>query len=177
MLNWIVWNRTVWLSVSTRYVYKSYIQYICENKIKYWITKMVDMPWNQTKPNFNQYICHYFESPLAIYQVAYWFHASKIQLMSSTRSFLCFYQSFLRKFFLSFRAFCSEHKRWKSLGARSGKYSGEGRMNLLKSHIFSCVILVECGFALLQRSTTFLRLTIAQSAGTVEYTDCCSAEG
>ena len=60
---------------------------------------------------------------------------------------------------LSFRAFCRERKIWKSLGARSGEYSGQGRRDQPKSNTFSGAILAECIFALWWRSTTFLLLS------------------
>ena len=49
---------------------------------------------------------------------------------------------------LSFKVFCRKQKRWKSLSARSGKYSGWGRTDQPKFNIFSSMILAEYGLVL-----------------------------
>ena len=67
----------------------------------------------------------------------------------------CFHLIYMRKFFVSFRAW----KRWKSLCAKSGECGRWSETDQPKFNIFSCMNLVECGFALSWRSTRFLRLT------------------
>ena len=69
-----------------------------------------------------------------------------------------FLSDLLEKIVLSFRAFCREWKRWKSLGTRFGEYGGWGGRDQPKSNIFSSMVLVECGLSLSRRSTAFLKL-------------------
>ena len=95
-----------------------------------------------------------FELALAFCQVACWILSSKIQLFSGLRSFQqMFSPNLLENFYLSFRVFCRERKRWKS---PDDEYGGWGWTVQPKFNIFSCVILAECGFVLSWKNTFLL---------------------
>ena len=83
------------------------------------------------------YICHYFESPLAIYQVGCWFLSSRIQLVLSSKSFTQTFSSDLLENFFSSKTFSREWKRWKSYATRSAELVGKQT----KSNNFTCMIL------------------------------------
>ena len=72
----------------------------------------------------------------------------------STKIFTWFY----RESFLSFRAFCREWKRLKSLGSRFGKYSGKSRTDQTKSNIFSVWFLLNVALCYRRGAQDFLLL-------------------
>ena len=99
------------------------------------------------------------ESFLTIYQEAGWFLSKNSTGFERKKFSTNIFNWSDWEHFLSFKVFCKEWKRWKSLGERFGEYGGWGKKDQLKVNIFSSMILAECGLALSWRSSKFLLLT------------------
>ena len=105
-------------------------------------------------------------------------------LVSCSRSFhKGFHLTFLRIFFLSFRAFSRERKKMKSLDTRSGEYNGWGRIDHYKPNIFflcdacwmsPCVIIEKYNFSPIYLFGRFFRRLSSSRCSGWEYNSVLS---